>query len=98
MWGEEELQSPAGQKEVGEVPHWEIVSNLQKELVWNPKDCHAVYLEVFSSCPQVSGLAFYNMLAVKYEFLDTCFKWLDLTLWTESRDKEGMNGLLEENI
>ena len=64
-WGEEELQSPAGQEEVGEVPDWEILPNLKKELVWNPKNCHAFYLQVSSSCQQVSGLASCNMLAFK---------------------------------
>ena len=38
------------------------------------------------------------MIAVKYKFLDTCFKRLDLALGTKSPDKEGMNGLLDENI
>ena len=92
VWGEEKLQSPACQEEVGEVPDWEILSDLEKELVRNLKDRNAVYLEVSSSCQHVSGLASCNMLAVKYEFLDTCFKRLDLALWTKSRDKEGING------
>ena len=98
VWGEEKVQSPACQEEVGEVPDWEILSDLKKELVRNPKDCHAFYLEVSSSCQQVSRLASCNMLAVKYEFLDTCFKRLYLGLWTKLRDKEGINDLLDKNI
>ena len=85
VWGEEELQSPAGQEEVGEVSDCEILSNLKKELVWNLKNCHIFFTWlVFSSYWQVLGLAFCNMLALIFESLDTCFKRVDLVLWTET--------------
>ena len=50
------------------------------------------------SCQQVLGLNLCNMIALKYEFLDTSFKRLDLILWVDSGDEEGMNGPLDKNI
>ena len=73
----------------------ELSSTLRR---WSSLWFTGALLRAVSSCQQATGLAFCNILAFNYKFLDTCFKRLALALWTESRDALGMNDLLEENI